>query len=67
MIDLCEHYKFPIRIIDTDGQELHCHPDYEFSLEADKTLVLSTEEQHWYQFVCFTQTKEEARECKKQE
>jgi hypothetical protein len=44
MIGLCEHYKFPIRIIDSDGGELYCHSDYEYVEESDKTIVMSTEE-----------------------
>jgi hypothetical protein len=57
MIDIVEHYNFPVKIIDTEGDEKYCHADH-----VDKTIVISIEEQHWYQFIQFTKTKEEVRE-----
>jgi hypothetical protein len=39
MIDIVEHYNFPIQIIDTNGDILYSHPDH-----VDKTIVISIEE-----------------------
>jgi hypothetical protein len=44
MTDLCEHYNFPIRIIDIQGIELYSHPAYKYEKDSDKTIVMSTEE-----------------------
>ena len=41
MIDICEHYAFPVRIIDIDGEEQYCHPEF---VDEKKTIVVNIEE-----------------------
>jgi hypothetical protein len=41
MIDLCEEYSFPVKIIDSNGKEVYRHSDF---VDEKKTIVVSTEE-----------------------
>lgn len=41
MIELCDEYNFPVRIIDVEGEEVYCNPEF---VDEKKTIVVSTEE-----------------------
>lgn len=41
MIELCEEYNFPVRIIDPQGEEVYCNREF---VDEKKTIVVSTEE-----------------------
>lgn len=41
MIELCEEYNFPVRIIDPQGYEVYCNREF---VDEKKTIVVSTEE-----------------------
>lgn len=62
MKNLCDEYNFPVRIIDPQGEEVYCNPEF---VDQKKIIVVSTEELHYYQFLAFTMTKEETRAFKK--
>jgi hypothetical protein len=51
MIELCDEYNFPVKIIDPQGCELYSHSEF---VDEKKTIVVSIEEEHYYVFLSFT-------------
>jgi hypothetical protein len=57
MVLLCETYDFPIRVVDTENNELYKNEKF----TEHKTIVISLGENHWYIFIQEVMSKEEKK------